>query len=674
MSLRLCENKITRVALTLLLTLLCASKVSALDLLAGNYCFDNSRQHYSQVKMIVGSVSRPFTQVYDMTPVPDRQWWQATLDADIYHISYVVFVETDVPSGTYNSRLSVFLDSLRIANGGNLRRTNLSSKGGIDWSKSPRWVFFPINDRAQSNGYWRPDYSYDATISGSLPVIYLNTRDSVTIASKDYYIDGSLWIDDAQQPLGTSQDPIAIEVKGRGNWTWKNSDKKPYKIKFASKQSPLGLDHSRHFVLLAHYNDFTGYLRNAIGFEMSRQLNMPYTPTQVPVELVLNGDYVGLYFLCEKIRVEGGRVDVLEQADNETLPDNVTGGWLLELSDDGNKVIEQHQNNDPANPIFCFVTQSPEELSPVQRNYIHDLIYRADSCVYVANKSDQGWEQLLDINTLARFYVIHEVMENVEAFSGSLFMYKDLGWDEKLKFGPVWDFDNSYFQESTTGDRFIFDYDTQYPFLWIKEVLKFPRFQQEVRAVWREFCANHVLNKVIDYAWHWRYLITDAEQQDRLRWFAYASSHGSEKPQEYISVISRKVAWLNSQWGVVGDVNMDGVVTAYDLHALLDYLINDNHQYRITCDVDGDGYVTATDLRMLCEILLGFDIKCGVTGDVNMDGAVTASDLIALYDCLLNGNQQYISTCDVDGDGNVTATDVRVLYEILLGIGNNSDH
>ncbi|MBR5119031.1 MAG: CotH kinase family protein [Muribaculaceae bacterium] len=664
---RFCGNIKSRVALALLLALISAGTASALDLLAGNYCFDNSRLKFSQVKMIVGSVSRPFTQVYDMAPVPDHEWWQTNLPADIYSISYFVFVETDVTAGTYNTRISQFLDSLKNANGGTLRCTNLSSKAAIDWTKSSRWVFCPINDRVQSNGYWRPDYSYDAAVSGTLPVIYLNTNDSVTISSKDYYIDGNLWIDDALQPLGSSDEPLAIEVKGRGNWTWNYSDKKPYKIKFAAKQEPLGLDRSRHFVLLAHFNDFSGYLRNTIGFEMSRLLNMPYTPTQVPVELVLNGDYVGLYFLCEKIRVEGGRVDIVEQADNEMIADNVTGGWLLELTDDGNKVIEQHQNNDPANPKFCFVTQSPEVLSPMQRNYIHDLIYRADSCVYVSNKSDCSWEQILDIGTLARFYVIHEVMENVEAFSGSLFMYKDLGWNEKLKFGPVWDFDNSFFQDGTTSDRFIFDYDSGFPFLWIKEILKFPRFQQEVRAVWREFCLNHVLDEVINHAWQLRDMIAAAEQQDRLRWYAYASSHGPEKPQEFVNVLIKKAAWLNLQWNIVGDVNMDGAVTAYDFFALLDYIFNGNRQYSITCDVDGDGSVTANDLRVLYEILFGTNNQCAVTGDIDMDGAITAADVIALYDYLLGGNQQYSSTCDVDGDGNVTASDLIMLYNILLG-------
>ena len=669
---RLEGNIFTRVAAILMPTLFCASGVAALDLMPGNYYFDNTKQQFTQVKMIVGCVTRPFTQVYDMEHVTDREWWHTSLDTGVFDLNYFVFVETDVAEGSYNTRLNLFLDSLKTANNDSLRRTSLCAKSEIDWSISPRWVFYPINDRLLSNGYWRPDYSYNATTSGTLPVVFLNTKDSVTISSKTSYIDGSLWIDDASQPLGSSLEPLPIEVKGRGNWSWENSNKKPYKIKFADKQSPLGLDRSRHFVLLAHHNDFSGYLRNTIGFEMSRLLNMPYTPTQVPVELVLNGDYVGLYFLCEKIRVESGRVDIMEQADMEQIPDNATGGWLLELADDGNIVIDQYQNNDPANSRFTICTQSPEVLSTVQRNYIHDLIARADSCIYVSNKKDQGWEQILDINTLARFYVIHEVMENVEAFSGSLFMYKDLGWDEKLMFGPVWDFDNSFFQERTTSDHFIFDYDTHYPFLWIKELLKFPRFKLQVRKVWREFCDNHILDQLIDCAWQWRALIADAEQQDRLRWHAYASSHTADKPQQFLDVISTKAAWLSTKWDIKGDVNMDGAVTATDLYNLYFYLLSSRlgNACYVDGDVNGDGNITVADLIALCEILLGGNNNFNITGDVNQDGVVTAADIVALYDYLLNGNQQYSSNCDIDGDGNVTATDLRVLYEIFLGNAN----
>ena len=591
--------------LVLLMMGMCCATARAVNFTAGEYYYDNSKLKFSQVRLVIGNVSSDYTRVYDMTPVPGRQWWQVTIDSEVSNLDYFTFVESDIPAGVHSVRLHMFLDSLSKAASGEFRRTNLKASTNIvDDPLAEHWVYYPLNDSKLSDGYWRTDYSSDAVVSGTLPVIYLNTQDSVPILNKDQYIAGSLWIDDETMPLGTGSDLLPIEVKGRGNWTWKYSLKKPYRIKFATKQSPLGLDRSRHFVLLSHNEDYSGYLRNAMGFELSRRLEMPYTPREVPVELVINGEYLGLYFLCEKIRVESGRVDIMEQADMEVIPDNVTGGWLLELTSNGNVVIDQYQNNDPANPRFAFVTQSPEVLSTVQRTYIHDLLARADSCVYVPNKDDGGWEQILDINTLARFYVIHEVMENVEAFSGSLFMYKDLGWDEKLMFGPVWDFDNSFFQESTTSDHFLFDYDTPYPFLWIKELLKFPSLQQQLRMVWREFCVNHVLDSLIDCAWQWRDLVGGAEQQDRLRWHQYASTHGPEKPAEFLDVIAKKVAWLNAQWGERADVNMDGDVTAADVMAIYNYLLDGDQQYRFGADLDGDGTVTAIDITIIYNYLL----------------------------------------------------------------------
>ena len=196
-------------------------------------------------------------------------------------------------------------------------------------------------------------------------------------------------------------------------------------------------------------------------------------------------------------------------------------------------------------------------------------------------------------------------MENVEAFSGSLFMYKDRGWDEKLMFGPVWDFDNSFYHENTTSDHFIFDYDSPYPFLWIKEILKYPRFQQEIREVWHEFCCKRVLDKIIDHAWQWREMVVDAEQQDRLRWHFYASTHGPDAPAKYLNVIEKKAAWLNSQWGIGADVDMDGTVTSADIIALYDYLMRGDTRYRYSADADGDGTVTVSDLCLIYRYLLG---------------------------------------------------------------------
>ncbi len=56
-----------------------------------------------------------------------------------------------------------------------------------------------------------------------------------------------------------------------------------------------------------------------------------------------------------------------------------------------------------------------------------------------------------------------------------------------------------------------------------------------------------------------------------------------------------------------------------------------------------------------------------ISGDVDCDGTVTAADITALYNYLLNGNETYLSTSDVDGDGTITAADITAIYNIILG-------
>ena len=53
--------------------------------------------------------------------------------------------------------------------------------------------------------------------------------------------------------------------------------------------------------------------------------------------------------------------------------------------------------------------------------------------------------------------------------------------------------------------------------------------------------------------------------------------------------------------------------------------------------------------------------------DVNCDGQVTAADITALYNYLLNGDETYLNTSDLNGDGSVTAADVTQLYNYLVG-------
>ena len=174
--------------------------------------------------------------------------------------------------------------------------------------------------------------------SGTLPVLYIQTENNASITSKEDYINATYYLDamgiSGYESIGTKSSPLNMEIRGRGNYSWTGFDKKPYRIKLADKQPLLGMNKSKHFALLAHAddsNDRKGYLRNAVGFELSKLRGMTYTPDSKPLEVVLNGDYIGLYFLTETIRVDKDRVNIVEQEDEETDASAITGGWLVEI-------------------------------------------------------------------------------------------------------------------------------------------------------------------------------------------------------------------------------------------------------------------------------------------------------------------------------------------------------
>jgi hypothetical protein len=163
-----------------------------------------------------------------------------------------------------------------------------------------------------------------ASYSGTLPVLHIQTENNAPIVSKDDYINATYYLDAMGQEniesIGSATVPLTMEIKGRGNYTWKGFDKKPYRLKLTDKQPLLGMTKSKHFALLAHADDSKGFMRNAIGFELARLIGMTWTPMAQPVEVVLNGDYIGLYFLTETIRVDKDRVNIVEQEDEKTDP------------------------------------------------------------------------------------------------------------------------------------------------------------------------------------------------------------------------------------------------------------------------------------------------------------------------------------------------------------------
>lgn len=393
------------------------------------------------------------------------------------------------------------------------------------------------------------------TFSGTIPVMYINTTNGASITSKDSYIDATFYIDaksSGYTATGTSANPVAMKIRGRGNSSWTDYDKKPYRFKLTIGIKLLDMPKSKNYCLLAYANDDLAFIRNAMGFKLSECLNLAYTPRYRPVELVLNGDYIGLYFLTESVRVDKDRVAITKQNDGDTDATIITGGWLLEMdnADDAAQVKITEGNGN----TMRFTYKDPEELSSAQNNYLTSQLNSMNNAIYTTDKNSTTWENYINIDTLARFYIIQEIMDNTEAFHGSTYLYKQRGTANIWSFGPVWDFANAY---RRSEQQFIYQ-NSPFTQHWIAEIAKFPRFQTKVRELWTDFYTNQypTLSSFID---SYVTSISSAISCDYQRWPSYGTSNSATKKVEFKNLLDARIKWLNSQWNPAGidDVLMD---------------------------------------------------------------------------------------------------------------------
>ena len=555
-----------RKILLLLATLFVAiSTCSAVDIPKGTIYYDNSITNFEFVKFVYGfDDATKGCKVITMTK-GENNVWSYKFNKSVRGAERYFFSGTKLADGTYDQTFSAFKEYIATERGEIRTATT-------DKTIRNEYIFVPEanTDRNWYQGSWMSLADFEEQQanepeipaancnpdSKTLPIVYLKTNDGKDITSKEEYVTGTIFVDAkgiaGYENAGSASAPLVTELKGRGNWTWNGFDKKPYRIKMSSKESLLNLTKDKSFNLLAHADDNYAFLRNTAGFGLSRYFELEYTPTQEPVELFLNNDYKGLYFLVDHIKVSSNRVNITEQDDNETNSDNVTGGWLLEIdnySDDPHITI-----NKPNGEEMWFTYKSPEELSVQQEMYITNFLNKATSAIYAENKNSTEWEKYIDMDALVNYYLVYEILGNREGFHGSCYMHKDRGADTKLVFGPVWDFGNTLWDMS---DTFIYE---EYPYgiKWIDEIAKFPRFQTAVRERWLEKRGSLMpyLRSVVD---PFIEKITYASQCDCKKWPNYGNKNVLSRKQAFYDLITKRLSWLDTQFGTVGVTEQEAI-------------------------------------------------------------------------------------------------------------------
>lgn len=256
----------------------------------------------------------------------------------------------------------------------------------------------------------------------------ITTENGVGIQDKENWINCHISIDGKGEYSNYSG---MGRIKGRGNSSWLYYKKKPYKFKLDSKSKLLGMDKAKDWNLLSNYRDVTDMM-NVFAFETARWMGMPFTNHTRFVEVFLNGDYVGVYQLTEKVELGSNRVAIDEDE-----------GVLLSFDKDDGPELSPGATDNFWSEVYGLpmCVKEPEDLPQEQMDAI-----KADFAVLeraVKARNYEAVSELMDIPSFIGILQLHEFLYNVEIDAPrSLYMYKDKGG--KYTFGPVWDWDAAY--------------------------------------------------------------------------------------------------------------------------------------------------------------------------------------------------------------------------------------
>jgi len=265
-----------------------------------------------------------------------------------------------------------------------------------------------------------------------LPVITIVTETGRDVESKEEYIRADFTLTDED---GRNVSESQMRIRGRGNQSWK-VDKKSYRLKFNEDVCLMktGETMNKDWTLIACHGD-KSLIRNHVAQSLGRALDgIAWAPYTELVEVYLNGEYRGVYTLCEQVEVADDRIEI-EDGEKSDI------GFLIEL--DGYAEGEYNSDFFSVNGVKYTVKSDFESSDQVIAMKLHlgtimSIIYEGDfdkisSCV--------------DISSAVDMYILYELARNLDAGWSSFYMY----FDEPhgmLRFSPPWDFDlsmgNSY--------------------------------------------------------------------------------------------------------------------------------------------------------------------------------------------------------------------------------------
>ena len=460
-----------------------------------------------------------------------------------------------------------------------------------------------------------------------MPRLDIYTDDGHDVTSKEVYQHGTATLSNCHEKFAFEN--VGVNIRARGNSTF-GAPKKPFRLKFDAKQEMLGLNGGKAYkswVLLADYYDGS-MLRTFGTFKLAKALmeSKYYSSDCTHVEVYLNGEYRGVYLLCEQTQMNRGRVDIPEKADGDTSlehgylmigvggqadePELVTIPIDLHITDRTGQTRHYHS----INFTLSGGTYTGEQKEYVSR-YVAGVFQVMGRAIYeneyftlhrdgrLTPKRSFEWaktEEEKQIETISAVFnlesavsmcILDEICKNLDAMAFNMYVDLSPEGDGVLTLAAPWDFDfsmaNTHYgtTHSYTGfyaTNFSESEGVRVNFLYVL-LGRIPWFEDMVREHWQAnytelksvvsemVSVNHAYDAAFNCDWdRWgkpihRSLIHHHAQAD-LSTFGEHADAGTF----VTDWLTMRLWWLNKQWGDGSDTTLPGAEEAPELQLVFE--------------------------------------------------------------------------------------------------------
>ncbi len=387
--------------------------------------------------------------------------------------------------------------------------------------------------------------------SSNLPIILIETDSQAIPDTLDIEAQMSV-IDNGPGNRNYVTDPSVdydIGIQTRGHSSQYYFPKKQYGVNTGTNVSVLGMPAEHKWVLQAPYSDKT-FMRNVLVYQLARDLGY-WAPRTRYCEVVLNGNYDGLYVFMEKVTQNSERI-------NMEPPDDPNWGFIAEVKPDFH--VQEDDiffGTEYPNRFWVIKYPNADDLTPDMISFITDKVTTFDDALYSGSLPD--YRDQFDMASFTDVILLNGLTRNADFFFASTFINSN--YNDVLHLGPVWDF-NIALGNNSYESHWDVEGWSMFVQLWAWPLVFNPyhNIQEQLSESWSRRRQSVLrLSEIDGLLDDYTELITESQERDFERWPRlgehvwpnyFIGDTWLEEVQWLRNWIHNRVAWLDTQWGI----------------------------------------------------------------------------------------------------------------------------